>query len=158
VATHDDRFSTLEKTVTLLQRQSGSSIQELNRNTTMLLGVVSSQQLDIKEIKISQIITEERLGSIDQRITGLEEKMDQRFAQVDQRITGLEEKMDQRFAQVDQRITGLEEKMDQRFEQVDQRFEKMDQRFEKMDQRFEVFQGALNQVLQMVTLISTKMV
>lgn len=50
--TQDERFTTLEQTVALLQKRSSASIQDLNRNVTMLLGIASGQELDIKEIKI----------------------------------------------------------------------------------------------------------
>jgi len=82
MATAEERLTTLEKTVALLQRQSSSSVQELNRNVTMLLGVVSSQQMDIKEIKISQLLTEERLDTIEQRLTSLETTMQAGFAEI----------------------------------------------------------------------------
>jgi len=42
----------LEQTVALLQKKSSANIQDLNRNVTMLLGIASGQELDIKEIKI----------------------------------------------------------------------------------------------------------
>lgn len=50
--TQDERLTTLEQTVALLQKRSSANIQDLNRNVTMLLGIASGQELDIKEIKI----------------------------------------------------------------------------------------------------------
>jgi hypothetical protein len=50
--TQDERLTTLEQTVALLQKKSSANIQDLNRNVTMLLGIASGQELDIKEIKI----------------------------------------------------------------------------------------------------------
>jgi tetrahydromethanopterin S-methyltransferase subunit G len=50
----------------------------------------------------------------------------------DDRIDGLERKVDEGFRHVDQR-----------FEQVDKRFEQVDKRFEQMDKRFEKVEGEL---------------
>ncbi|MEO7021247.1 MAG: hypothetical protein ABI234_13910 [Ktedonobacteraceae bacterium] len=50
--TQEERLATLEQTVALLQKRSSADMQDLNRNVTMLLGIASGQELDIKEIKI----------------------------------------------------------------------------------------------------------
>ena len=84
--TQEERLTTLEKTVAFLQKSSSTDTQELNRNVTLLLGILSSQQLDVKEIKISQITAEEHLNTLSQRIDGFE-----------QRFASLEEKFEQRF-------------------------------------------------------------
>lgn len=100
--TSEERLTTLEKTVALLQKSSGTSIQELNRNVTMLLGIVSSQQLDIKEIKISQIGVEERLDS-------LSHDMESGFETVGKRLGTLEG----RFETLESRFATMEKKFDQ---------------------------------------------
>ena len=53
--TQEERLTTLEQTVALLRKRSSTEIQDLNRNVTMLLGIASGQELDIKEIKINFI-------------------------------------------------------------------------------------------------------
>ncbi len=93
--TQEERLTTLEKTVALLQKSSSTGIQELNRNVTMLLGIVSSQQLDIKEIKISLITVEERLDTMDQRIDTLGRRLDTLEQHMDSRFDALEKKFDQ---------------------------------------------------------------
>jgi hypothetical protein len=50
--TQEERLTTLEQTVALLQKRSSADVQDLNRNVTMLLGTASGQELDIKEVKI----------------------------------------------------------------------------------------------------------
>src|SRR6266571_5739123 len=84
--TSEERLTTLEKTVALLQKSSSGGIQELNRNVTMLLGMISSQQLDIKEIKISQIDVEERLNNMSQRMESGFETLEKRLGAVESRL------------------------------------------------------------------------
>ena len=94
--TPEERLTTLEKTVALLQKRSSEAdIQELNRNVTMLLGIVSSQQLDIKEIKISQITVEEHLDTMSQRMESGFEVIDKRLGALESRFGTLEKKFDQ---------------------------------------------------------------
>jgi DNA anti-recombination protein RmuC len=59
------------------------------------------------------------------------EAMTARQSWSDDRIDGLERKVDEGFRHVDQRF----EQIDQRFEQVDKRFEQVDKRFEEVGQR-----------------------
>ena len=93
--TSEERLTTLEKTVALLQKSSSTSIQELNRNVTMLLGILSSQQLDIKEIKISQITVEERLNGMSQRMESGFETLEKRLGALEGRFETQDKKLDQ---------------------------------------------------------------
>ena len=94
--TPEERLTTLEKTVALLQKRSSEAdIQELNRNVTMLLGIVSSQQLDIKEIKINQVTVEERLDTMSQRMESGFVTVEKRLVALEGRFGTLEEKFDQ---------------------------------------------------------------
>lgn len=94
--TPEERLTTLEKTVALLQKRSSEAdIQELNRNVTMLLGIVSSQQLDIKEIKINQVTVEERLDTMSQRMESGFVTVEKRLVALEGRFGALEEKFDQ---------------------------------------------------------------
>lgn len=94
MATSEERLTTLEKTVALLQKSSSTGIQELNRNVTMLLGMASSQQLDIKEIKISLITVEERLDTMSQRIESGFETVGKRMETLEGRFEIQEKKFD----------------------------------------------------------------
>ena len=67
--TQEERLTTLEQTVALLQKRSSGEVQDLNRNVTMLLGIASGQELDVKEIKI-------KLATMDDRLERLETKSD----------------------------------------------------------------------------------
>ena len=120
--TQEERLTTLEKTVALLQKSSSNSIQELSRNVTMLLGIVSSQQLDIKEIKISQVTAEERLDMMDRRMeSGFETlgkrlgTMESRFGTVEKRLGTLEsgfETLNKKFDRMLDLLTTLTEQRD----------------------------------------------
>jgi hypothetical protein len=93
--TQEERLTTLEKTVALLQKSSSTDTQELNRNVSILLGILSSQQLDIKEIKISQITVEEGLNTLSQRIDGFEQRFVSLEGKFEQRFVSLEGKLEQ---------------------------------------------------------------
>ncbi|MDQ6642911.1 MAG: hypothetical protein M3Y76_00485 [Chloroflexota bacterium] len=94
MATSEERLTTLEKTIALLQKSSSTDIQKLNRNVTMLLGIASSQQLDIKEIKISLITVEERLDTMSQRIESGFESVGKRMETLEGRFEIQEKKFD----------------------------------------------------------------
>lgn len=100
----DERLTTLEKTVALLQKSSSTDTQELNRNVTMLLGIVSSQQLDIKEIKISQITVEERLDTMNQHMESGFEGVEKRLGALDGRFEALESRFEMQEKKFDQAL------------------------------------------------------
>ena len=84
--TQEERFTALEQTLAFLQRKSGVEIQDLNRNVTMLLGVASGQELDIKEIKISLVTIRDRLDVVEQRLGAIEQRLESRFETVDKKF------------------------------------------------------------------------
>ena len=132
--TQEERLTTLEKTVALLQKSSSTGIQELNRNVTMLLGIVSSQQLDIKEIKISQITVEDRLDTMDRR-------MESGFETLEKRLGGLESG----FETLEQRLGGLESG-----------FETLENRLGGLESRFETLEKKADQMLSLLTTLTTR--
>ncbi len=74
-----------------------------------------------------ETMTVVRQGWSDDRIDGLELKVDEGFRNVGERF----ERANERFRQIDKQF----EQVDRRFEQVDQRFEQIDKRFEQVDER-----------------------
>lgn len=102
MATYDERLSALEHTLTALQRDEAISRDELNRNETMLLGMVTAQQLDIKEIKIRLRSIDDRLDNVDGRL----DTIDGRLNTIDRRLISMEGK----FEQVVQMLTILTRK------------------------------------------------
>jgi len=99
--TQEERLTTLEKTVAFLQKSSSTDTQQLSRNVTRLLSILSSQQLHIKEIKISQITVEEGLNTLSQRIDGFEQRFASLEGKFEQRFVSLEGKFEQRFASLE---------------------------------------------------------
>ncbi len=91
--TPEERLTTLEKTVALLQKSSSTGTQGLSRNVTMLLGIASYQQLDTKEIKISQVTVEERLDIMDRRIESGFETMEKRLGAMENRFGTVEKRL-----------------------------------------------------------------
>ena len=63
----------------------------------MFLGIVSSQQLDIKEIKIGLITVEEQLDTMSQRIESGFETVGKRLETLEGRIEIQEKKFDPTF-------------------------------------------------------------
>ena len=98
--TQEERFTALEQTLAFLQRKSGVEIQDLNRNVTMLLGVASGQELDIKEIKISLVTVRDRLDVVEQRLGAIEQGLDV----VEQRLGAIEQGLESRFETVDKKF------------------------------------------------------
>ena len=115
--TQEERFTALEQTLAFLQRKSGVEIQDLNRNVTMLLGVASGQELDIKEIKISLVTVRDRLDVVEQRLGTIEQGLDA----VEQRLGAIGQGLDA----VEQRLGTIEQGLESRFETVDKKFDQM---------------------------------
>lgn len=76
--TQEERLNTLEQTVALLQKRSSADVQDLNRNVTMVLGIASGQELDVKEIKVKLALMSDQQAEhtqlLQQILTRLPEK------------------------------------------------------------------------------------
>lgn len=85
---------------------------------------------------------------LEQRLDGLEKKVDDGFARADERFAQVEKKVDDGFKGIDERFR----QVDKRFRQVDK---KLDDGFEKVDKRFVSLERALMKaaVAVIVTLI-----
>ena len=86
-------MATLNKVVTSQELNN----REINHNVTMLLGVASGQELDIKAMKNDLGAIRESVEHIDQRLEGFE-----------QRFTSLEKKFEQMLQQLAAFITKSE--------------------------------------------------
>jgi chromosome segregation ATPase len=85
-------MATLNKVVTSQELNN----REINHNVTMLPGVASGQERDIKAMKNDLGIIRERVEHIDQRI----DRVDRRLEGIEQRFTSLEEKFEQVLQQL----------------------------------------------------------
>src|SRR5712692_10604548 len=116
--TQEERLSALEKTVTVLRR----GLRDIDYNETILLGVISEQGKDIREMKVSLAALNEHLDSFEQsvntRFDSFEQSVNTRFEAQGHRTESLEH----RIESLEHRIESLEQSVNNRFDIVDQRF------------------------------------
>jgi len=62
--TQEERLFTLEQTVTVLSK----GLRDIDHNETILLGVISEQGKDIREMKVSLAALNEHLDSFEQSV------------------------------------------------------------------------------------------
>jgi t-SNARE complex subunit (syntaxin) len=90
--TTEERVTLLEGPLSTLNRVL--SAQELHNrdvahNMTILLGIASAQQLDIKAIKEDLPVIKERIGHVESQIDMLTQQVDAQFAAVNHRLDAL---------------------------------------------------------------------
>jgi hypothetical protein len=118
VSTIDDRLAALERKVAVMELErayeqiqvkattpSEDAFKEMNHYLTMLLGITSAQQIDIKAVKNDVTIVKQHVEHIDQRF----DEVDRQFNSINQRFVGL----DLRLYGMDKHFTSLEGKFDQ---------------------------------------------
>jgi len=115
--TQEERLSTVEQTVTVL----GKGIRDIHYNETILLGLVSEQGKDIREMKIS-------LGVLNERLDAFEQGVDNRFGALDSRLNSFEQGVDNRFGALENRFGALEN----RFGALENRFEEQDKKLDQV--------------------------
>ncbi|GAC1349176.1 MAG: hypothetical protein NVSMB27_19830 [Ktedonobacteraceae bacterium] len=80
MATQEERLTTVEQKVEALQQKTARAIQEIEENTTIMLGVIRSYGRDIRYIfeRLETLNTmEQRLDRIEQRLDRMETKFDE---------------------------------------------------------------------------------
>src|SRR5712691_7533203 len=122
--TQEERLSTLEQTVPVLKK----GIQDLNYNATILLGVISEQGKDIREVNVGLAVLNERLGAFEQNVNNRFEKQEHRFETLEHRFETLEH----RFEKQEHRFEMLEQSVNSRFDAQDKKFEAHDKKFEQV--------------------------
>ena len=100
--TQEERLTTLEQTVTVLNK----GIRDINHNETILLGLVSEQGKDIREMKVS-------LGALNERLDVFEQSVTNRFDTLEGRFDTLGQSVNSRFEGQDKRFEQQEKKLDQ---------------------------------------------
>src|ERR1051326_6752382 len=114
------RMSTQEEWPTISgqsQTRFGENISDINHHVTMLLGIVSKQQLDLRDIKAS-------IGSIDGRLSSLENRfgiLESRFGSQESRLNSLEA-----------RLGSFEKSVNSRFETIENRFDAQDNKLDQV--------------------------
>jgi len=78
-------------------------------------------------------------ATLEERVAYLEGKVEEHsyaWQDLRERITHMEQTLNERFISLEQRIDRRFEAIDKRFEAIDRRFEAIDRRFEAIDQKF----------------------
>ena len=57
----------------------------------------------------------------DEKLMGLENRVDERFKGLDEKFNGLEDRVDERFKGLDERFNGLEDRVDEKFKGLEER-------------------------------------
>ncbi len=109
MSTQEERLSTLEQTVTVLSK----GIRDIHYNETILLGLVSEQGKDIREMKVSLGALNERLDVFEQSVTNRFDTLEGRFDTLEGRFDTLEQSVNSRFEGQDKRFEGQDKKLDQ---------------------------------------------
>jgi archaellum component FlaC len=126
--TQEERLTALEKTFAIFRKETAARTQEIEENTTIMLGVMRAQGQDIRRIF-------ERLEAVDERL----ETMGTRLETMDTRL----ETMDTRLETMDTRL----ETMDTRLETMDTRLNTIDQRLNRLETKFDEHTTLLTQIL-----------
>ena len=82
---------TQEERLTALEQKTAAHIQEIDENTTIMLGVIRHQGQDIKRIFQRLETVDDNLNTLNQRL----ETVDKRLETIEQRLNQLETKFDE---------------------------------------------------------------
>ena len=99
----------MEQTVTVLSK----GIRDIHYNETILLGLVSEQGKDIREMKVSLGALNERLDVFEQSVTNRFDTLEGRFDTLEGRFDTLEQSVNSRFEGQDKRFEQQDKKLDQ---------------------------------------------
>src|SRR5438270_13611690 len=77
MGTQEERVTTLEQTFATFRKETATRTQEIEENTTIMLGVMRSQGRDIRRIFESLEALNQRFEPLNQRLDRLETKFDE---------------------------------------------------------------------------------
>jgi len=115
--TQEERLSTLERSFASFQKETVSTVVEVNEKYTMLFGAFKSQEQDIKSILARLGIVEQRLGLIDNRLTVVEQRLEsmeatlRQYTKVLNAHTEILGEHSKRFDRVESLLTQILERM-----------------------------------------------
>jgi chromosome segregation ATPase len=98
MGTQEERVTTLEQTFATFRKETATRTQEIEENTTIMLGVMRSQGRDIRRIFESFEALNQRFETLTQRFETLTqglETLNQRFETLTQRFDRVETKFDE---------------------------------------------------------------
>src|SRR5437016_9181508 len=113
--TQEERLTALEQA----QAKFGEAVNDLNHHVTMLIGVVSREEWDIREMKGSLRAIDGRLGSLEGHLGSLDGRLgslEGRLGSLDGRLGSLEGhlgSLDGRLGSLEGRVEVQDKKLDQ---------------------------------------------
>jgi hypothetical protein len=112
--TQDERLSTVEQSVAVLRK----GIADIHHNETVLLGVMAEQGKDIREMKVSLAVLNERVGAFEQGVNDhfevleshsgpFEQNVNNRFEVLEGHLGSFEQSVNTRFGEQDKKLDDL---------------------------------------------------
>lgn len=86
MATQEERLTTVENSLATFQKEMVAKTRETNENSTILLGLLYKQNIEIKDIH-------ERLDTMDQRLSSIEQRMETKFDEHTKLLTQILERL-----------------------------------------------------------------
>lgn len=114
--TQEERLSVLEQPVTVL----GKGIRDIHHHETILLGIVSEQGKDIREIKVS-------LAALNEHVDTFEQNVNNRFGALESHLGVLEQSVNNRFDKQDKKLDGVNSRLGALEGRFDEQGKKLDQ-------------------------------
>lgn len=94
--TQEERLSTVEQSVVVLRK----GIADIQHNETVLLGVMAEQGKDIREMKVSLAVLNERVGAFEQGVHD-------HFEVLEAHLGSFEQSVNTRFGEQDKKLDDL---------------------------------------------------
>ena len=110
--TQEERLSTVEQSVAVLRK----GMVDIHHNETVLLGVTSEQGKDIREIKVSLAVLNERLGAFEQGVND-------RFEALEGHLGPFEHNVNDHFAVLEGHLGSFEQSVTTRFGEQDKKLD-----------------------------------
>ena len=110
--TQDERLSTVEQSVVVLRK----GISDIQHNETILLGVMAEQGKDIREMKVSLAVLNERVGAFEQGVHD-------RFKVLEGHLGPFERDVHDRFEALEGHLGSFEQSVNTRFGEQDKKLD-----------------------------------
>ena len=110
--TQEERLSTVKQSIVVLRK----GIADIQHNETILLGVMAEQGKDIREMKVSLAVLNERVGAFDQGVHD-------RFGVLEGRLGAFEQGVRDRFEALEGHLGSIEQGVTTRFGEQDKKLD-----------------------------------
>jgi hypothetical protein len=110
--TQDERLSTVEQSVAVLRK----GMVDIHHNETVLLGVMAEQGKDIREMKVSLAVLNERLGAFEQGVNT-------RFEALEGHLGPFEQNVNDHFGVLEGHLSSFEQSVNTRFGEQDKKLD-----------------------------------